>query len=906
MNRLIYLLLVLTCALSAQSTQAQTLDSGYAPNVGGGQIEAMGIQADGKIVIGGLFTTVNGTARNRIARLNVDGSLDSGFDPGTGADSNVYALAVQPDGRILIGGIFTAVNGTSRNGIARLNSDGSLDTSFNPGSGLNGSPSSILVQADARIVLGGGFTSVGGTPRNCVARLNANGSLDAGFDPGSGANDSIEAVAFAPNGKVLIGGRFTTVNGVGRNRIARLNPNGSLDTGFNAGAAINDWVMAINVQSDGNILVGGTFANRIARLDANGSVDPFFSLLAGANGSVQSITAQADGKIIVGGGFTIFNSVGRNRVARLNPNGSLDSGFDPGTGANAVIDEIVVQEDGKIVVGGALLSFNGAARNRIARLYNNGGLESGFSPGSGANGWVATTAIQVDGKILIGGQFTTVNGVSRNNIARLNIDGSLDNTFNVGTGTSVEVYAIVLQSDGKVVIGGNFTSYNGVARNYVARLNTNGSLDTAFDPGAGPNGGVYCVAVQPDGKAVIGGGFTSVAGVGRNFVARLNPDGSHDSSFNPGTGANSEVGSVTLQPDGKILIAGNFTTIAGNPRSRIARLQTDGSLDSGFNVGAGPNNAVHAVSLLADGKIVIGGYFNTIDGVARNYVARLDSNGGLDGSFDPGAGANSWLWTATVQADGKVLIGGDFTTVNGVSRNRIARLNTNGSLDTSFDPGAGANNSVYSLSLQPDGKIVVSGWFTSIMGLSLNMFARLSNTGAALQRIDLSGGTAMWTLGGTMPMSSRVRFETSVDGTLFSNAGSASWSGASWQLSGLSIPSGWNWIRAEGTVSTGVRDGSSYTVIFVQAFFVTTSQAPSVGLVSAPVAYNENDPAVPLDASATVSDVDSADFDTGALSVVFTVNGAAEDSLLVSTTGSVRRIGNDIEYDATGVSVVAK
>jgi uncharacterized delta-60 repeat protein len=228
------------------------LDTGFSPGVGADHdVLTVAFQADGKVLIGGNFTTVNTLAYNRIARLNADGTLDNSFDPGTGADDRVRAVAVQPDGKILIGGSFSTVNGVICNRIARLNSDGSLDTSFDPGSGLDNAVRSVVVQADGKVLIGGDFTTVNDVARNRIARLNADSSLDTSFNPGSGAGAVVYAMAVQPDGKVIIGGGFNTVNGVGRNHIARLNEDGSLDSTFDPGTGANNWVDAIALQADG-------------------------------------------------------------------------------------------------------------------------------------------------------------------------------------------------------------------------------------------------------------------------------------------------------------------------------------------------------------------------------------------------------------------------------------------------------------------------------------------------------------------------------------------------------------------------------------------------------------------------------------------------------------------------------
>lgn len=355
-----------------------------------------------------------------------------------------------------------------------------------------------------------------------------------------------------------------------------------------------------------------------------------------------------------------------------------------------------------------------------------GTLDLSFNPGIGANGLIEEMVLQPDGKTIIGGQFTTVNSIAHRGIARLNADGTLDATF-AGTGVDAAVNALALQSDGKVLFGGWCHSYNGSSISNIARANTDGSIDASFVTGSGANNNVMVIVVQPDGKILIGGYFSNYGGTARTHIARLNANGSLDASFNPTTGPNSGgyVRSIAVQPDGKILIGGDFTTYNGTSRNRIARLNADGSLDATFNPGTGADSRVNFCTLQTDGKIMIGGNFSTYNGTGRNYIARLNVDGSLDAAFNPGTGANSSVQTCTIQSDGKIIIGGYFVTYNGTGRNRIARLNANGSLDAAFNPGTGANSNVETCAIQSDGKIMISGNFTAYNGTTRNRVARV-------------------------------------------------------------------------------------------------------------------------------------------------------------------------------------
>jgi len=289
---------------------------------------------------------------------------------------------------------------------------------------------------------------------------------------------------------------------------------------------------------------------------------------------------------------------------------------------------------------------------------------------------VYTLSLQQDGKIIVGGYFTSNNGISRNSIARLNPDGSLDNTFDPGLGFNGLVYSLFLQQDGKIIVGGYFTSYNGITRNMIARLNSDGSLDNTFDPGLGFNYQVQSLSPQRDGKIIVGGSFTSYNGISRNKIVRLNLDGSLDNTFDPGLGF--EVGVVVYslfpQQDGKIIVGGDFYTYKGISRNRIARLNPDGSLDNTFDPGSGFIGVVFNLFSQQDGKIIVGGYFTSYNGITRNMIARLNSDGSLDNTFDPGSGFDDAVYSLFPQQDGKIIVGGDFTSFNGLVGNRILRI----------------------------------------------------------------------------------------------------------------------------------------------------------------------------------------------------------------------------------------
>ncbi len=352
-------------------------DFEFNPGLGtDGIVRSVAVQTDGKVLLGGEFTAIDGVVVPGVGRLHADGYLDSSFDPGAGADGPVYSVAALTGGKVLIGGDFTSVNIASINRLARLNDDGLVDASFAIGTGVNGPVWAVAETADGRILLGGQFTTVAGKARGNVAQLLANGAVDDGFNPGSGPNGVVYSLVAQPDGKVLIGGAFSSVNGAGRNFIARLSTNGTVDQGFAPSPPPDGIVRAIDLQSDGRILIGGEFthvggqsAGRIARLNPDGTLDPTFATGAGANGVVFGIGAQADGRVGVGGNFTSFNGRPLNRIARLNSDGSLDAGFNPGSGANDAVLALRIQPDSAIVIGGRFTAVDDLPRNHIARVH---------------------------------------------------------------------------------------------------------------------------------------------------------------------------------------------------------------------------------------------------------------------------------------------------------------------------------------------------------------------------------------------------------------------------------------------------------------------------------------------------------------------------------------------------------
>ena len=687
--------------------------------------------------------------------VKAQNTLDPSFTGGvTDASANGYVSAVQPDGKILVGGSYQFVNGTQRGYFTRLNADGTIDSSFNAGgSGADGDVLEIIVLADGKILIGGSFTSYNGTPMSRVARLNADGTLDNTFVTGTGVTGGrLTSIQVQPDGKIIIAGQSVSgYNGVTSNGLSRLNPDGSFDNTFVSGFTTSPSIEQIVLQTDGKILIGGFFSSYggtavtgFLRVNANGTRDTTFN--AGGSGlsefnAVAGLAIQTDGKILIGGDFTSYNGTARKFIARINADGTLDTSFVPPTffDGDGFVESFAIQSDGKILAAGALPSGLAGSVLTAIRMNADGSADNSFSILTDSFGYDIT--LQPDGKAVLTGFFTQINSSqTRNAVARINSNGTIDNAFSPSFTKNGLINAITQQADGKILVGGEFQRANGVLKDKVVRFNADGTLDTNFvlDSGIFPNqrnftNSVKAIATQTDGKILVGGDFGGLSTNPQPALVRLNANGSSDSfgiSGDIDLNLIPSVETIVVLPDGKILIGGRFFTTGGQVRG-LLRLNTNGSIDTTFNAGnATANNVVYRINRQADGKLIIVGAFTNYSGTSRNRIARLNADGTLDTSFNPGTGANNIVYDAAIQLDGKILISGAFTTINGITQNRIARLNTDGSLDTSFNSGTGADNLVYSLTILPTGKIAIGGTFAVYNGISKNRLARLNADGS--------------------------------------------------------------------------------------------------------------------------------------------------------------------------------
>ena len=768
---------------------------------------------------------VGGVRRNYVARLASDGTLDTGFDPRP--DNAVHSLTVQSDGSILLGGEFTSVGKIGRNIFARL---------------LNTPASQTLTVPDNSQIL---WTRSGSSPEISQTTFELSTDNGTSYTPlpgianrvGNTANWQLTGLALPTSGSLRARGRTLGgyYNGSG----------GLVETlaGFTAATVTFPTVTAIspargNTAGGTKVTITGTGFTG-ATVVTIGGVPASFTVISAT--TITAVTpARAAGSASVqvftpgvNTGNTLYTYVTPPTVTlsthRILNNADtitiFGSGFDRLILGNNQIDftpvgsgiikaatatSLTVAGLSGLSVGAlnAVVTTNGQSSGIPTQVATVAMIKAGDVDTLNARidgSYVAATVVQPDGKILIAGDFSSVLNQPRHNLARLNADGTLDQGFNPNANFSVNRLAV--QEDGRILIAGQFTMVGGMERNRIARLNTDGTIDSNFYPIL--DDAVLSFAVQADRKILLGGQFTTVGGIRRNRLARLAADGTLDQGFTSSLDStpNERVFCVAVQPDGGILLGGQFAAVGGLGRNNIARVAADGTVDPGFNPNV--NNRVHCLAVQPDGKILLGGQFDAVGGITRSNLARVAANGTLDTGFNPKP--NGVVDCVVLQTDRRILI-------SGLSAG-IARLGNDGRTEEGFKPFA--SGYVDNVALQPDGTILLGGGIKSVGFLTRNGFARLHNDRAA-QRLTVPDHTqVLWSRSGSSPEVYQTSFELSTDGgnTYTPLPGTATRVGstAHWQLTGLSLPES-GYLRARGRAIGGILNGSSGIIESVVAF----------------------------------------------------------------------------------------
>lgn len=778
----------------------------------------VGLPNDKFLVWGSAITKIGTHATKSFALYNADGSPDTGFKWNT-TSGGVNKMMAQPDGKVLVGGTFTTFNGQSLSNLVRINLNGTVDSTFY-GTNVNGSISDFDLMEDGRIVIGGSFTLVGNFARAKLARLLADGSRDTSFTL---TNEVDNASGFFPpqsvvvddEGGILVGSTKINVNGAQVGYGFRVGPDAKYDPD-----CIFDFFGHYDVPNmkklpDGRILMGnktGSYNNKLIgattfdsggigvlhgyptklgivqhplsqRIPLNGSTTLRVSavgqavatyqwfkdglVIPGATGqtlpisNLQAVDAGQYSVRVQNVYRTLYSNPARIEVlgvpaiikqpvsvsARLGQTVTFEA---EAVGLGALTYQW--QKDGvdipdattptliltNVTAGSSalyrMLVFNtlapaptgiasqGAALSVGAALA--GTVDTSFAPGSGMQrsgtvlGFVEAVLWDSENKPVVGGFFDTINGTTRPNLARFNNDGTPDTTFASAGGPNNYVFDIIKTAGGQLYIGGSFSTYASVTQNRVARLNADGSRDSNFASTTAPGNNVYRIVEATDGKIFAGHNGNAPR------VWKYNDTGTRDTTTFTFSANNNSVYAINLYGNSQILVAGAATSTHYS-----YRYGTNGTFDNTWTAASSAfnfNSYIYDVAVLSDGRALVGGTFVNPDSVqGLTNLVLLGTNGRIVANTSSNLVTDGVVYDIYVYPDGKVLIGGNFTNVNHIKRQGIARLNADLSVDPTFDPGqgvqvTGGGAAVYSIDVRNDGKILLGGYFESFDGAPRN------------------------------------------------------------------------------------------------------------------------------------------------------------------------------------------
>lgn len=662
--RLIAIQIILSVALLPGSA-AQTLIESYTPKVVGKPYHGMTADNEGNILVYQHFDHVNGEFVGTLAKLGPDGKSVAGFNKVI-TDGVIGHVEIQKDGKILLTGNFSTINGNVTPNFVRLNPDGTPDPSFNSALDragvfkLQSDGKIIVIQAwglvrlntdgsiDPTFSMSGSFylngpLAVGPddhiyfTTYSQVYRLKPDGADDTDFYVGSGVNQNhITAIAVQADGKILLGGFFSEYNGIARNSLVRLMPNGQVDIDFSIGEGPNGQVLCIHPRANNNILIAGVFSQynkqpaSLVELKPEGSLQRIIAVVS--TNYITSIDESPDGRMTIGGEFSRVNGMDVSFLVKFNADYTINNSFKPLVTYNNPNGRFLeVKDDGKLLTG-ANLDFDGifqgseVVKKEIVQMNALGIYDKTFSPRFPAdNPYIVSSLVQDDGKILLGG---VVQDFNQPNLVRLNADGTKDNSFQIGTGPGTDsnlagmIYEMKKKDD-VLYFGGYFSKYNGVASQSFVAVDMDGTI-VKTSSALPAESQIDDFDFQSDGKIIIIGGFP-FAGESKRIL-RLNPDGTLDDSFAL-TSFTGNLLVVRTDSLDRIYLGGSFMNVNGALANSLVRLLPDGNLDTSFDIRAGFDDNVYGLEFLPGGNIAVGGYFRVFDDQEANGFVILDQGG---------------------------------------------------------------------------------------------------------------------------------------------------------------------------------------------------------------------------------------------------------------------------------------
>lgn len=675
-----------------------TLDPAFAPTAApDGAIRSVTVTLNGSVIVAGEFSHWgNVAAGDHCVRLKPDGSLDESFTsspPFTGSISQILSLADQS--LLVVGKRFDG--GAMQAFLQHRGSDGTVDPGFQPTLPADAALNSLAREATGTLLVGGRFQEFDGRPATNLVRLRADLTLEEGFQSGpAAAAGELYGVAAAGDGRIAIGGVVT--NPSPTSVLGVLNSQGEPDPAFERSGEPFQPVSAVAFDTAGNLLVVEDFLGQLSffhRFSSSGAHS--YLEFEGISGGAAPL-ARSNGHVLwaLDGSTRIQDSVWSWLLETL-PDGTVHPQFNPGPGLPGdlpwPIHTLAWMPDGDVVAPGPTglrtnLSTGAIAfQQDLVRLDSTGAVEPGFRVNAntfeaGFNDLIPTE----DGGLLVAGGLNAIQWDTRSPlVAQLNPDGSLNPTFRSGMRLNdffwpASVFSTIRLGDGRVLVAGTYTlqKTGGVNETTLfGRFLPDGSRDPAFklitSLQTRTSAAISAFAVL-DSDHYLLWGRTSSSGPATLFTYSAQGESTPGPALEAESSLSLRVNHITRQPDGRILIAGDFGRIGALPRRNLARLLPDLSVDPGFDVGAGPDGPVTAVAELADGRLLVAGTFTHWNGESRRRLVLLNPDGSVDPAFDAGTGPDDVIYKLVEQSDGRVLAGGRFGSIDGRGSPRLARL----------------------------------------------------------------------------------------------------------------------------------------------------------------------------------------------------------------------------------------
>lgn len=685
-----------------------------APNlniVRAGQVETFAAMADGSAIVGGSFSSINGVARNAIAKIRADGTLDPDWHPSVGG--HFHASVVDGAGNVYIGSDFA---------LFKLDgSTGAIDPSFF--AGVNGAVRALAIGSDGSLFAGGGFTSIGATPRSRLAKLDpATGALDTTWN--IGADGTVYALA-ATSAGLYVGGDFATVGGAARKYLARVGTAagavtdsgwipaarsvvrafapaasqiyvaGSQPSGVitqylarystsGAGALDATWNPILNAPAyalalvSGAVYAGGDFSSVrseahafVARIPTTGDGHADATWNPVLDGGARALAPSADGASIeVGGNFSRAGTALRLAAATLSTSDASLTGAVHDVETPGFVSKMTPQPDGGVVVGGSFDKVDQLRRANLFRLKPDRTLDAAWEANVHGSDIYALLA-GADNAVYVAGPFTDINGVPRLGIAKLDGEtGEVDPGWDAASNSTAT--SLAWAADGDLVVGGLFTTIGGQSRRYLAKLGPDASADPAWDPS--PDNWVRTVARGPGDSVYVGGDFANIGSLARHYLAKIagSGTGAADPAWSSAAGA--LVPYLASGPDGALYTQGVFDGSGDASHAKATKLDAvSGAVVAAWNLSPASISGSNTFAFDREGRVYVTGYFYAIDGqpAATTLVRASADTGVVDANWNVLVDAAA---VAAVGADDTIYVGGNLTTIGGLSRQVIAAV----------------------------------------------------------------------------------------------------------------------------------------------------------------------------------------------------------------------------------------